>query len=65
MVFGNERKHLFMLRNVFLSDLVGGKWTPQKTLAIRFHKHEASVPGILAKSKMLLDQKMGRWDDTH
>ncbi|XDV16352.1 hypothetical protein PO909_016106 [Leuciscus waleckii] len=35
--------------NVFLADLVGGKWTPQKTLAIRFHEHEASVPGILAK----------------
>ncbi|XP_073715688.1 uncharacterized protein [Misgurnus anguillicaudatus] len=36
-------------RNVFLADLVGGKWTPQKTVAIRFHEHEASVPGILAK----------------
>lgn len=35
-----------MLRNVFLADLVGGKWTPQK---IRFHEHKASVPGILAK----------------
>lgn len=38
-----------MLRNVFLADLVGGKWTPQKTVAIRFHEYEASVPGILAK----------------
>ncbi len=34
---------------MFLADLVGGKWTPQKTVAIRFNEHEASVPGILAK----------------
>ncbi|KAK2907399.1 hypothetical protein Q8A67_006384 [Cirrhinus molitorella] len=37
------------IANVFLADLVGGKWTPQKTVAIRFNEHEASVPGILAK----------------
>lgn len=49
MVFGYLTKHIFISRNVFLADLVGGKWTPQKTVAIRFHEHEASVPGILAK----------------
>lgn len=38
-----------MFRNIFLAELIDGKWTPQKSVAIRFYEYEASVPGILSK----------------
>ncbi|KAK0132634.1 hypothetical protein N1851_032502 [Merluccius polli] len=41
-------------RNLFLADLVDGKWLPQKSVAIRFFEYEASVPGIMVKAQEAL-----------